>query len=266
MSAVQVISDKRLLKKAEKHIKHHHGETYWLIWRIGIETGLRIGDLSRLKYENINFETGEVTVIESKGTLARQARARHKVLKNVKNELLSHYRHNSSKLLAVYVCDYRNIVEHAPVAWRKNIQRRLEEATKTASVKKRVAYLRPVTLKALKKRQIKWQGKDGGSVFSRATLGSNRAKNSKGVISRQACWQVFSSLSRYVGGLYHYKLGCHSLRKIFARHLYQSNHNDIGLVATIIGHQSVATTLRYIGISDEDIRQAQIRLFEHFFA
>lgn len=266
MSAVQVISDKRLLKKAERHIKHHHGDTYWLIWRIGIETGLRIGDLSRLKYENINFQTGEVTVIESKGTLARQARARHKVLKNVKNELLNHYKNNSTKLLSVYVCDYRNILSHVPRTWKKGIEHRLEDATKNAPVKKRVAYLRSDTLKALRKREQKWQGKDQGNVFSRATLCSNRAKNSKGVISRQACWQVFSSLSGYISELCHYKLGCHSLRKIFARHLYQSNDKDIGLVASIIGHQSVTTTLRYIGISDEDTRRAQVRLFEHFLA
>lgn len=84
MSTVQAISDKRVVKKAEKYLKRHHDEVYWLIWRIGIETGLRITDITKLSYDNINFESGEVTVIESKGTLARQARARHKVLKSVK--------------------------------------------------------------------------------------------------------------------------------------------------------------------------------------
>ena len=58
MSTVQAISDKRILKKAEKYLKRHHDEVYWLIWRIGIETGLRITDITKLGYDNINFESG----------------------------------------------------------------------------------------------------------------------------------------------------------------------------------------------------------------
>ncbi|WP_104037032.1 tyrosine-type recombinase/integrase [Vibrio jasicida] len=266
MSTVQAISDKRLVKKAEKYLKSHHDEVYWLIWRIGIETGLRITDITKLGYDNINFESGEVVVIESKGTLARQARARHKVLKSVKNELLNYYKRDHTKLLSVYVCDYRHITDLVPRCWKDSVQTRLEEATKSAPVKKRVAYLSPRTLTALKKRQRVWQGRDSGFIFSRATLGSNRAKRQRGVISRQACWRVFSCLSCCIDELRQHKIGCHSLRKTFARHLYHSSDMDIGLVATIIGHQSVATTLRYIGISDEDTRRAQLRLFDYFFA
>ncbi len=150
MSTVQSISDKRVVKKAEKYLKRHHDEVYWLIWRIGIETGLRITDITKLSYDNINFESGEVTVIESKGTLARQARARHKVLKSVKNELLNYYKRDHAKLLSVYVCDYRNIVDLVPRSWKHSIEVRLEEATKSAPVKKRVAYLSSRTLTALK--------------------------------------------------------------------------------------------------------------------
>ncbi|UTZ43535.1 tyrosine-type recombinase/integrase [Vibrio campbellii] len=265
----QAISDKRVVKKAEKYLKRHHDEVYWLIWRIGIETGLRITDITnitKLSYDNINFESGEVTVIESKGTLARQARARHKVLKSVKNELLNYYKRDHAKLLSVYVCDYRNIVDLVPRSWKHSIEVRLAEATKSAPVKKRVAYLSSRTLTALKKRRKLWQGKDSGLIFSRATLASNRAKKQHGVISRQACWRVFSCLSCCIEELRQHKIGCHSLRKIFARHLYHSSDMDIGLVATIIGHQSVSTTLRYIGISDEDTKRAQLRLFDYFFA
>ncbi|WP_228286548.1 tyrosine-type recombinase/integrase [Vibrio campbellii] len=129
-----------------------------------------------------------------------------------------------------------------------------------------MAYLSSRTLTALKKRRKLWQGKDSGLIFSRATLASNRAKRQRGVISRQACWRVFSCLSCCIEELRQHKIGCHSLRKIFARHLYHSSDMDIGLVATIIGHQSVSTTLRYIGISDEDTRRAQLRLFDYFFA
>lgn len=265
MSTVQAISDKRVVKKAEKHLKRHHDEVYWLIWRIGIETGLRITDITNLSYENINFETGEVVVTESKGTLARQARARHKVLKSIKSELLDHYKRDHTKLLSVYVCDHRYIANLVPRSWKKDLQNRLEAATKTAPAKKRVAYLSPRTLIALKKRREQWQGKDSGLVFSRSTLMSNRAKRLQGVISRQSCWRVFSCLSLYIDELRQHKIGCHSLRKIFARHLYHSTNMDIGLVATIIGHQSVSTTLRYIGISDEDTKQAQLRLFDYFF-
>ncbi|KIF48517.1 integrase [Vibrio owensii 47666-1] len=266
MSTVQAISDKRILKKAEKYLKRHHDEVYWLIWRIGIETGLRITDITKLGYDNINFESGEVVVIESKGTLARQARARHKVLKSIKNELLNYYKRDHTKLLSVYVCDYRNVAGLVPRSWNKSVQARLEEATKNAPVKKRIAYLSPRTLTALKKRRRMWQDKDNGLIFSRSTLASNRAKRQRGVISRQACWSVFSCLSRCIDELRQYKIGCHSLRKIFARHLYHSSDMDIGLVATIIGHQSVSTTLRYIGISDEDTKRAQLRLFDYFFA
>lgn len=56
------------------------------------------------------------------------------------------------------------------------------------------------------------------------------------------------------------KMGCHSTRKTFAYWMYIDNKKDIGLVQKVLGHQSSATTLAYIGMDKERINEAVKRI------
>ena len=51
------------------------------------------------------------------------------------------------------------------------------------------------------------------------------------------------------------KLATHSLRKSFAQRVYEQS-NDIYLVQELLGHKSVSTTQRYLGVNYADARAA----------
>lgn len=55
------------------------------------------------------------------------------------------------------------------------------------------------------------------------------------------------------------KLATHSLRKSFAQRLYEESA-DIYLVQELLGHKSVATTQKYLGVNYQSARQACERM------
>lgn len=55
-------------------------------------------------------------------------------------------------------------------------------------------------------------------------------------------------------------LGCHSLRKTFAYHMYIDNKKNIGLVQKALGHESSATTMTYIGVDQELVDKAIMKI------
>lgn len=59
------------------------------------------------------------------------------------------------------------------------------------------------------------------------------------------------------------RVGCHSMRKTFARHLYEATGRDIALLMRTIGHSSPAMSLRYIGITGDEELSAQDKLFAY---
>lgn len=75
--------------------------------------------------------------------------------------------------------------------------------------------------------------------------GSNRS------ISRVQAWQVLSDSAKLAG--IKEPIGTHTLRKTFGYWSYKQGI-DITLLQKVFGHSSPAITLRYIGITQEDIR------------
>lgn len=67
-------------------------------------------------------------------------------------------------------------------------------------------------------------------------------------LTRRAVSKAFSSIGEEVNIL----LGTHSMRKTRGYHLYQTT-KDIARVMTMLRHSSEAVTLRYIGITQDDI-------------
>jgi len=56
-------------------------------------------------------------------------------------------------------------------------------------------------------------------------------------------------------------IGTHSMRKTFGYHTYYQNGKDIVLVQRFLNHSSQAVTLRYIGIEQEKMDNAQLNIF-----
>lgn len=53
-----------------------------------------------------------------------------------------------------------------------------------------------------------------------------------------------------------FNVGTHSMRKTFGYMLYKSSGNDLGLVQEALNHSNTKTTLRYINITQEVMREA----------
>jgi len=78
---------------------------------------------------------------------------------------------------------------------------------------------------------------------------SNRNGGESKPWTRQYIWRVLSAASAAVGiG----EIGTHSLRKTFAYHVFAQTKN-LTLVQKLLNHSSPATTLRYIGIEEEEL-------------
>lgn len=67
-------------------------------------------------------------------------------------------------------------------------------------------------------------------------------------LSRQAVATVFKDIGSIVG----VQLGTHSMRKTRGYHLYQQT-KDIARVAAMLRHTSTAVTMRYIGLTKDDV-------------
>lgn len=63
VQALDTIDD---IKRAEKLLLKHGGEIYSQIWVFGVNTGLRISDILKLKFCDIDVETGKVHIKEKK--------------------------------------------------------------------------------------------------------------------------------------------------------------------------------------------------------
>lgn len=262
MAFVEPIINKEHVKKATGFIKDNFDSAYHLIWSIGIETGYRITDITEIKYSDIDYDKSTIKIAENKGSKANKARARLKVLEQVKNELIAMYCTDNQKMMNVFVTKAKDIYELVPVELKTVIDSRIDKAMSTAKLKYRSAKLSDKTICLLKARELKYKTVCGNNVFDRATLSSNRARNCTGVISRQSCYRVFSKLTGFMATLGEkVKVACHSLRKIFARHLYTSSGNNIGLLMRTIGHSSAEMSLRYIGINDNE----QLEAIDHMF-
>jgi integrase len=87
-------------------------------------------------------------------------------------------------------------------------------------------------------------------------LFKSRKGNNK-PISRIQAWQVLNDAAKLSG--IKEKIGTHTLRKTFGYWSYKQGI-DITLLQKIFNHSSPSITLRYIGITQEDINEVYINL------
>jgi integrase len=257
MAAVNPIKDRKQLKLAGKFIsKQQLG--YQAIYHIGISTGLRCTDITELEWANINFDKGTVTVNENKGTRAAKARARLKVLEQVKGELIALNSDDTKAMMNIFITKPKNIYSLIPGNLKASVDHRIKEAIAKAPAKSRTAKLSPKALTALRSLNSKNSKIDGGLIFSRNTFKSNRAKNTDGVISRQSVYRLFKLLEAYLVSIGEKvsNLGAHSARKIAAWCLYTASNHNIALVMKAMGWSSEVMVLRYLAIGDSEEQDA----------
>jgi integrase len=101
------------------------------------------------------------------------------------------------------------------------------------------------------------QGYDGD--YDRP-LFSSRKSNAQGrhkAISRQQAYEIINNAADVVS--INEKIGTHTLRKTFAYHAYKAG-SDISLIQQLLNHSSQKETLRYIGITQDQMDDVYINL------
>jgi len=76
-------------------------------------------------------------------------------------------------------------------------------------------------------------------------------------ISRVQAYRIINAAARMAG--INDRIGTHTLRKTFAYHAYKNGY-DISIIQKLLNHSSPSTTLRYIGITQDDIDSIYMNL------
>jgi len=118
--------------------------------------------------------------------------------------------------------------------------------SKTETTRKRKTYRR-IKLSATVKREVATlDGADSDYVF-KSRKGTNQP------ITRQQAYRILNDAADRAG--IKIAVGTHTLRKTFGYQLYAKGF-DITRIMEIFGHSTPAMTLKYIGITDEEIDNA----------
>lgn len=101
---------------------------------------------------------------------------------------------------------------------------------------------------------VNWhRGRYGDVEGSDQPLFPSRHKSGRVAMHRQTAHDILKTA--FVSAGLNGKLATHSLRKSFAQRVYEQS-NDIYLVQELLGHKSVSTTQRYLGVNYADARAA----------
>ena len=107
---------------------------------------------------------------------------------------------------------------------------------------------------------IAWHSELFGDVDSNRPLFPSRKGKGRKAMSRIAAHDVLKPAFEAAG--LNGKLGTHSLRKSYAQRLYEQT-NDIYAVQEMLGHKSVVTTQRYLGVNYASVRDASEAMSIH---
>jgi len=88
-------------------------------------------------------------------------------------------------------------------------------------------------------------------------LFNTKSNNFSNPIKRGQAWKLITSICQQVGLRGNY--GTHSLRKTWGYHA-RLQGEDLALIMYKLNHSSIATTKRYLGITDDELREVVQRL------
>jgi len=185
MELVEPIRDKKQLENMKRYLKDRSLRD-WVLFVLGINSGLRISDLLALQIQDVK-DRDRITLREEKTG-------------KTKDFPLSD---NCKKALSEYLKD---------------------------------------------------SGLSSGPLFpSRKAAGSKAT----GSISRQQAYDIINTAARKVG--IKDAIGTHTLRKTFGYHAYKAG-NDITRIQQLLNHSAPSVTLRYIGITKDELDSVYINL------
>ena len=83
------------------------------------------------------------------------------------------------------------------------------------------------------------------------------SRKNKGFLLRQQAYKIINDVAKSVG--IKERIGTHTLRKTFGYHAYNNGY-DITLIQKLFNHSSPAVTLRYIGITQDEMDNVYLSL------
>ncbi|MCL6571302.1 MAG: site-specific integrase [Bacillus sp. (in: Bacteria)] len=105
--------------------------------------------------------------------------------------------------------------------------------------------------KAIEEYLKDWKGVNMDDYLFPSRKGENKP------ITRQHAWYIINEAAREVG--IEEKIGTHTLRKTFGYHAYKAGY-DIAIIQKLLNHSSPKETLRYIGITQDQLDDVYISL------
>ena len=87
------------------------------------------------------------------------------------------------------------------------------------------------------------------------------SRKNKGFLLRQQAYKIINGVAKSVG--IREKIGTHTLRKTFGYHAYNNGY-DITLIQKLFNHSAPNITLRYIGITREELDDVYLNLDLYF--
>ena len=83
------------------------------------------------------------------------------------------------------------------------------------------------------------------------------SRGNKGFLLRQQAYKIINDVAKSIG--IKEKIGTHTLRKTFGYHAYNNGY-DITLIQKLFNHSTPAITLRYIGITQDELDDVYLSL------
>ena len=100
---------------------------------------------------------------------------------------------------------------------------------------------------------IRWHREKYGTLQKKRPLFPLRNGQGKQRMTRRAAHNILKSAFEAAGLNGH--LATHSLRKSFAQRLYEQT-SDVFALQEMLGHKSIATTQKYLGVNYASVREA----------
>ncbi len=83
------------------------------------------------------------------------------------------------------------------------------------------------------------------------------SRKNKGFLLRQQAYKIINDVAKSIG--IKEKIGTHTLRKTFGYHAYNNGY-DIAIIQKLFNHSTPAITLRYIGITQDEMDDVYLNL------